>query len=57
MKRPVLLSIMLLLCSNLSAQILSLLDFDFGQGVRNEDWVQAVRVSHPECRSCVSGEV
>lgn len=43
--------------NGLSTQKIPVFDFDFGQGVKNEDWVQAIRLLHPECRSTVSGEV
>ena len=48
---------LLIFCINVSAQGLSALNFDFGNGVRNEDWVQAIRLLQPDCRSTVSGEV
>ena len=47
----------LLLGDTLSAQKQQLLDFDFGQGVKKEDWVQSIRLLQPECRSTVSGKV
>ena len=47
----------LLFGETLSAQKQQLLDFDFGQGVKKEDWVQSIRLLQPECRSSVSGKV
>ena len=52
-----LLFVAFLLGGTLSAQKRPLLDFDFGQGVKKEDWVQAIRLLQPECRSDVSGRV
>ena len=47
----------LLFGDTLSAQKQQLLDFDFGQGVKKEAWVQSIRLLQPECRSTVSGKV
>ena len=39
------------------AQKSPVFDFDYGQGVKKEEWVQVIRLLRPECRSMVSGEV
>ena len=52
-----LLLLLLMISGNLSAQRRPVLDFDFGKDVKNEDWVQAIRVLQPECRSDISGKV
>ena len=48
---------LLLLCGNLFAQKKPVFDFDYGKGAKKEDWVQAIRLLQPECRSTVSGKV
>lgn len=43
--------------TGISAQEQRILDFDFGQGVKKEEWVESIRLTSPECRSTVSGVV
>ncbi|MBQ5663840.1 MAG: family 16 glycosylhydrolase [Bacteroidaceae bacterium] len=57
MNRIVSFFLLLIFCQNMFAQKNPVFDFDYGQGVKKEDWVQAIRLLQPECRSNVSGKV